>query len=73
MDRAVLHILYKYPSDYFFEDEYVYRFIVAPYKVENTAYRLEEIIHVEVNHRREKKEFDGPFREFRIFCDRWSD
>ena len=70
VDRAVLHILYKYPSDYFFEDEYVYRFIIAPYKTENTSYRLEEVMHVEVKHNRRRKEFDGSFGEFRIFCDR---
>ena len=70
VERAILHILYKRPSDYFFEDEYVYRFIIAPYKIENTSYRLEEIIDVEVKHNRSSIEFTGSFEEFRIFCDR---
>ena len=70
VERAILHLLYRHPSDYFFDDEYIYRFIISPYETENTSYRLEDVIHVVVKHKYDRDDFAGPFEEFRIFCDR---
>ena len=68
IEGAILHILHEIPSDYFFDDEYIYRFIFQPSNSGNSSHYVEDIMRVEVKHKYDRNDFSGTFEEFRTFC-----
>ena len=68
IEGAVLYILHEIPSDYFFDDEYIYRFFFQPHNSGNSSYYVEDIMRVEVKHKYDRDDFSGTFDEFRTFC-----
>ena len=68
VEGVILHLLYEIPSDYLFDDEYVYRFIFNPSIRKESVYRVEDIITVEVIHQYNRYNFSGTFAEFKAFC-----
>ena len=68
MESVILYTLYRIPSDYYFDDEYIYRFIFAPYKNDNSSYYVEDVMTVEVKRKYSDDDFIGTFAEFRELC-----
>jgi len=70
IESVILYTLYRIPSDYYFDNEYIYRFIFDPYKNDNPSYYVEDVMAVEVKHKYADDDFSGTFEEFRALC-RW--
>jgi len=68
LEGVILDILHNIPSDYYFDDEYIYRFIFTRGKGEGSPYYVEDIARVEMQKKYGSENFSGTFDEFRAFC-----
>ena len=68
VERAILYVIYNYPSDIFEEDEYIFKFTFKPFLNADRAYRVSEVIHVDVKHKYGDNDFSGSFSDFVGYC-----
>jgi hypothetical protein len=66
IERVILYLLDR-PSDYFMEDEYVYRFIFSEPDNITDSFLVEDYVKVEVKHKYGDDNFSGSFKEFREY------